>query len=197
MELSERIGICKTCQKCKRDRRGIVCGLTNEKPTFEVYCAEYEEDEAAVSAVLEANLHTPPAFIQAIKDLYKDSFDYEGRSKRSEFWWAMLYLALTSLTYLLIQAFLPSVIVLKAWLYVNVGPTIALWIRRCHDVGISGWVCGAPWLLSAVSVFLLSIDILPETLTIMILLFVNIPLWIIPFIGSQKRDNKWGRYICK
>lgn len=171
-----------------------MCGLTNEKPTFEVYCAEYEEDEAAVSAVLEANLHTPPAFIQAIKDFYKDSFDYEGRSKRSEFWWAMLYLALTNL---LIRAIPFGVIILNG---VNVLPTISLWIRRCHDVGISGWACGAPWLLSAVSVFLLLFDILPETLTMIlsfVILITNILLWIIPFIGSQKRDNKWGRYICK
>ena len=43
MELSDKIKYCAICQKSKRDmQRGIVCGLTNEKPTFEKQCADLQ-----------------------------------------------------------------------------------------------------------------------------------------------------------
>ncbi len=38
-----------TCQKCKRDHRGVVCGLTDDKPTFESQCQDYLADEDAVA----------------------------------------------------------------------------------------------------------------------------------------------------
>lgn len=39
MELSEKIKLCAICKNSKRDmQRGIVCGLTDEKPTFGEHC---------------------------------------------------------------------------------------------------------------------------------------------------------------
>lgn len=39
MELSEKIKYCSICKNSKRDmKRGIVCGLTDEKPTFDEQC---------------------------------------------------------------------------------------------------------------------------------------------------------------
>lgn len=47
MNFSDKIKICATCQKCKRDiNRGVLCSLTNEKPTFEDECENYEPDDA-------------------------------------------------------------------------------------------------------------------------------------------------------
>lgn len=49
MDLSEKIKICATCQKCKRDiMRGVVCSLTDEKPTFDETCENYEADDTQV-----------------------------------------------------------------------------------------------------------------------------------------------------
>ncbi len=43
MELSDKIKYCAICKKSKRDmQRGIVCGLTNEKPAFEKQCADLQ-----------------------------------------------------------------------------------------------------------------------------------------------------------
>lgn len=48
MNLSEKIRVCATCQNCKRDiKRGIVCSLTDDKPTFDFNCSNYIEDEIA------------------------------------------------------------------------------------------------------------------------------------------------------
>ena len=48
MELKDKIKICMTCQNCKRDSRGVVCGLTDEKPTFDFQCPNYLADDDAV-----------------------------------------------------------------------------------------------------------------------------------------------------
>ena len=43
MELSDKIKYCTICRNSKRDiERGIVCGLTNEKPTFNKHCADLQ-----------------------------------------------------------------------------------------------------------------------------------------------------------
>lgn len=41
-----KIELCKKCKKRKFDlKQGVVCGLTNEKPTFEESCVDFETDE--------------------------------------------------------------------------------------------------------------------------------------------------------
>ena len=43
MELSDKIKYCAICKKSKRDmERGIVCGLTDNKPTFDKHCADLQ-----------------------------------------------------------------------------------------------------------------------------------------------------------
>jgi len=43
MELSDKIKYCTICRNSKRDiERGIVCGLTNEKPAFNKHCADLQ-----------------------------------------------------------------------------------------------------------------------------------------------------------
>ena len=43
MELSDKIKYCAICRNSKRDmERGIICGLTNEKPAFDRHCADLQ-----------------------------------------------------------------------------------------------------------------------------------------------------------
>lgn len=40
-----RLDICETCQNKSFDiKKGIICGLTNEKPTFQDTCPDYKEN---------------------------------------------------------------------------------------------------------------------------------------------------------
>ena len=55
MELSDKIKYCAICQKSKRDmQRGIVCGLTNEKPTFEKQCADLQASASDIAELEES-----------------------------------------------------------------------------------------------------------------------------------------------
>ncbi|UKN02981.1 hypothetical protein K6119_05565 [Paracrocinitomix mangrovi] len=46
MDLNDRIKICQSCTNKKFDRKlGTVCGLTNDKPTFEDTCPSFHLDE--------------------------------------------------------------------------------------------------------------------------------------------------------
>ena len=56
MELSDKIKYCSICKNSKRDmERGIICGLTNEKPAFEKHCADLQAS-ANDSAELEESM---------------------------------------------------------------------------------------------------------------------------------------------
>ena len=47
--LKERLRFCKNCVHRKNNlQKGILCGLTNEKPNFETFCKDYVENTAAV-----------------------------------------------------------------------------------------------------------------------------------------------------
>ncbi len=77
--------------------------------------------------------------------------DFTGRACRKEFWMYMLISFLFSLTFLTLSVIASTIAVslgmLFALLYVVISlalicPTLALSVRRLHDVGKSGW-----WLL--------------------------------------------------
>lgn len=57
MELKERLVYCKICQNKKLDLKiGLTCSLTNEKPTFENKCPDFNEDKEESKRVLELQL---------------------------------------------------------------------------------------------------------------------------------------------
>ena len=66
MELRDKIRICMMCENCKRDHRGVVCGLTDDKPTFETECENFAENPVEAAKVEHMTYHpkdsnTPPA----------------------------------------------------------------------------------------------------------------------------------------
>ncbi|MED5356573.1 MAG: DUF805 domain-containing protein [Pseudomonadota bacterium] len=103
-------------------------------------------------------------FIQASIAGFTRCFDFSGRSSRPEFWYFMLLFIVLYLVIALVDRFLVTSTVdireLPLGHYIpmgmvdpNVGvlvllyrpimaiPTIAVTIRRLHDVGKSGWWC--------------------------------------------------------
>ncbi len=78
---------------------------------------------------------------EAVKLCYKRTFEYNGRSSRSEFWWFWLY---GTVIIVLLCVFAANEIPLLAGCFgiiavVNVLPGISVRVRRLHDVGKSGW----------------------------------------------------------
>ncbi|MFD2934865.1 DUF805 domain-containing protein [Spirosoma flavum] len=70
--------------------------------------------------------------------------DYSGRARRSEYWYFVLINTLVSQSLVFLNALLFNGSVLFSWLLLLVNlailvPTVAVAIRRMHDVGKSGW----------------------------------------------------------
>ena len=74
------------------------------------------------------------SFIDAIKLAFTHYADFKGRSRRSEYWWATLGVMIISS---LVTTILPDL----AWIWglVTLVPSMAMCVRRLHDVGKSGW----------------------------------------------------------
>ena len=104
------------------------------------------------------------SFIQASIAGFTRCFDFSGRSSRSEFWYFMLLFILVYVVVAVADQFFATSTVdirdLPLGHYIpmgmvdpNVGvlvllyrpimaiPTIAVTIRRLHDIGKSGWLC--------------------------------------------------------
>jgi uncharacterized membrane protein YhaH (DUF805 family) len=92
------------------------------------------------------------SFGDAIQSFYKNFNEFSGRSSRSEYWWAYLFVALLYIPVVifgnLIDYFLPwqsgseslgSTLVTMAYVVIHILPFCALLVRRLHDTGRSGW----------------------------------------------------------
>jgi uncharacterized membrane protein YhaH (DUF805 family) len=86
-------------------------------------------------------------FPDAIKAFFTNYFNFNSRSRRSEFWWAYLFLFLVNIVASISDQYLAPDMV-KAydngpisilWGLAIFIPFLALAIRRLHDIGKSGW----------------------------------------------------------
>lgn len=85
------------------------------------------------------NLQNPVAkdkvsFVQAVKLFFQNYTNFKGRSRRSEYWWFCLFNMIVSLAFTLILPDLSGL-----WTVVILVPSLALAVRRLHDIGKSGW----------------------------------------------------------
>lgn len=78
---------------------------------------------------------------------------FEGRSRRSEFWYFILFN--TILGYSLVGlSYFSSIFLYANWAYslVLFIPNVAVNIRRLHDIGKSGW-----WILSSLTIIMIPV----------------------------------------
>ena len=85
------------------------------------------------------------AFVQAVQAGLRNYVQFQGRARRSEFWWWVLF----QIGALIVAEILDSALGHIGLLYALVAlglflPGLAIQIRRLHDTGRSGW-----WLLLA------------------------------------------------
>lgn len=74
------------------------------------------------------------SILEAVKLYFTRYADFKGRSRRSEYWWASLAIGILGSV---IGAALPDL----AWIWslATLIPSLAICIRRLHDIGKSGW----------------------------------------------------------
>ncbi len=96
-------------------------------------------------------------------DVLKKYFVFSGRSRRAEYWYFMLFNFIVLFVLGMIQFFValsggnPMIVSVIYWLYylAILIPTLAVSVRRLHDIGKSGWmilinlipIIGAIWFL--------------------------------------------------
>ena len=90
-------------------------------------------------------------FGEAVKSFWSNYSTFNGRSRRSEYWWIQLFLVLTNLAVAAIDLALMNGdidrfianggggIVGLVWILVTIVPALAVLVRRLHDTGKSGW----------------------------------------------------------
>lgn len=74
------------------------------------------------------------SFGEAIKLYFNNYANFKGRSRRSEYWWAILFVNIVTLA---ISNLLPELA--GIWSLVTLVPGVAIVVRRLHDTGRSGW----------------------------------------------------------
>lgn len=164
------------CTKCGNEvKEGAAfcttCGEPVKATEVEETAAPVEETAAPVEESAPAPVNAAPVnvdngtvgFVEAIKLLFKNYANFTGRTTRSEYWWAFLFLWLVNLA----ASYIPVVggIVSLALLI----PNLSLNIRRLHDIGKS-W----PWIL---------MGLIP---------LVGIIILIVYYCRESDGDNQWG-----
>jgi uncharacterized membrane protein YhaH (DUF805 family) len=117
-------------------------------------------------------------FGAAVKAFWKNYAVFSGRARRSEYWWAVLFLLAVSFPIALIDTvvFFDTVAQTGSgplsilFLLVILLPSISLLVRRFHDVGLSGWFVLLTFIPFAGAVF----------------------AFVVAVLDSQRGDNRFG-----
>ena len=73
-------------------------------------------------------------FPTAVKLFFTNYVNFNGRARRSEYWWAILFVNIISVG---LGNLLPEAA--SIWILVTFLPSMSLFVRRLHDIGLSGW----------------------------------------------------------
>jgi uncharacterized membrane protein YhaH (DUF805 family) len=91
-----------------------------------------------------AQAPAPTSFADAVKICFSKYATFSGRASRSEYWWFVLFIALSSVALGLAAVMLGAdeeTVEAVLWLgfFVVFLPYLAVAVRRLHDVSMSGW----------------------------------------------------------
>ena len=108
-------------------------------------------------------------FSTSVKTCFSKYATFSGRASRSEYWYFYLFTILISFFGFLISSEIASGLVGLISLFFLL-PSFAVFVRRLHDIGKSGW----NWLLC----------LIPLIGSIILLVFLC--------QASEENENKWG-----
>ena len=132
--------ICKKCGELLDDSAKFctACGArqieeVQSEPTF-VLNPVHSQSEDCVHEGHVVGSSEKVGILEALKLYFRRYADFKGRSRRSEYWWATLAIGI-------IGALISEVLEDVSWIWslVTFVPTLAISVRRLHDIGRSGW----------------------------------------------------------
>ena len=139
-------------------------------------------------------------FKNAIKTCLKDKYaNFKGRASRSEFWFFYLFLVIgyaisISTMFISIKLFIGTISIFALAMII---PSIAVTVRRLHDINKSGWFILLP----------LPFDIMERVLEksseglSLVFLVISLGLYIYLLLlyctDGDKKNNRFGKNIYK
>lgn len=78
-------------------------------------------------------------FMTAVKHVFNNFANFQGRARRSEYWWFYLFTIICNVVASIIDGAIGMPIVSIVVLLGLLIPGLAVTIRRMHDTGRSGW----------------------------------------------------------
>jgi uncharacterized membrane protein YhaH (DUF805 family) len=80
-------------------------------------------------------------FSQAIRSGFANYINFNGRAVRSEFWWWQLFTLLVAFAAGMVDGALDlnADVISDLWALAILLPTLAVSVRRLHDIDMSGW----------------------------------------------------------
>jgi uncharacterized membrane protein YhaH (DUF805 family) len=139
-------------------------------------------------------------FKNTIKTCLKDKYaNFKGRASRSEFWFFYLFLVIgyaisISTMFISIKLFIGTILIFSLAMII---PSIAVTVRRLHDINKSGWFILLP----------LPFDIMERVLEksseglSLVFLVISLGLYIYLLVlyctDGDKKNNRFGKNIYK
>ena len=139
-------------------------------------------------------------FKNAIKTCLKDKyFNFKGRASRSEFWFFYLFLligyAITiSTVFISIKLFIG---ILSIFILAMIIPSIAVTVRRLHDINKSGLFILLPLPFEIMELVLEKSSESLSLVFLVISLGLYIYLLVLYCTDGDKKDNRFGKNIYK
>lgn len=102
----------------------------------------YQQQQQAANTVDAKESFKNPSFGEAIQSLFLRYVDFKGRSSRAEYWYVVLASYLIGIAFgILIKATNSGIFATIEGFYsfLIFIPSLAIWVRRLHDTGRSGW----------------------------------------------------------
>ncbi len=81
------------------------------------------------------------SFGQAVSTCFSKYVTFEGRAGRPEYWYWMLFTIVATMVMAIIDLALPYNVLELAFDVATLLPSLAVLIRRLHDIDRSGWWC--------------------------------------------------------
>ncbi|MBO4876715.1 MAG: DUF805 domain-containing protein [Ruminococcus sp.] len=128
------------------------CGA--DTPDYARYCIKCGAEVDDLSAPRDTMIYTDSSvgdgespvytnFGGAIRLFFKNYIDFSGRSTRSEYWYAYLFLVLVNIVLEIIKRLTGISILRTVWDLAVFVPLMSAGFRRLHDIGRSGTMCVA------------------------------------------------------
>ena len=137
-------------------------------------------------------------FEEAIKSVFTNYFKFSGRARRSEYWYFFLFNFIVSFVLALFARTTKELNILSdIWSIAIFFPSLAVTVRRLHDVGKSGWYVLLFWLVVILCSLMMFMagdkDLIGVAIFEMLLMFAAIIVFIVWLCrDSQPGENKWG-----